>query len=76
MHKLPILSGQDIVKILKKIGYQPIRQKGSHIRLDCLTPGRKRVTVPNYKSIDVDLLSRIIRNAGMKKEEFLELIKK
>ena len=76
MHKLPILSGQEIVKILKKIGYLPIRQKGSHIRLNCLSPGRKRITVPNYKSIDIDLLSKIIKNAGMTKEEFLELIKK
>jgi len=76
MPKLPILSGQEIIKILQKIGYWPIRQRGSHIRLDCAIPGRKRITVPNYRSIDIDLLSKILKNAGTTKEEFLVLMKK
>ena len=76
MPKLPILSGQEVIKVLKKIGYRVMWQKGSHVRLDCLIPGRKRVTVPNYRSIDKSLLSRILRNAEITTEEFLELIKK
>jgi len=58
------------------MGYRPIRQKGSHIRLDCEISGRKRITVPDYKSIDIGLLSKILKNAGITKEEFLALIKK
>lgn len=74
MTKLPVLSGQEVIKILKKIGYRVIRQKGSHIRLDCSVPARKRITVPDYRSIDIDLLSRILKNADITKEEFLKLV--
>ena len=29
--KLPILSGKEVCKILKKFGFEEIRRKGSHI---------------------------------------------
>lgn len=74
MPKLPNLSGRQIVKALYRLGYKEIRQKGSHIRLDC--PGKKRVTVPNYKSIDKSLLMKILRDAELTPEEFLEFLKK
>jgi len=74
MPKLPILSGQQIIKVLNKIGYRVIRQKGSHIRLDCSVLGKKRVTVPDYKSIDKSLLMKILRNAELTPEEFLKLL--
>ncbi len=31
--KLPILSGQELIGILKNMGFQEIRQKGSHVYL-------------------------------------------
>ena len=74
MPKLPILSGQQIIKVLNKIGYRVIRQKGSHIRLDCSALGKKRITVPDYKSIDKSLLMKILRNAELTPEEFLKLL--
>jgi len=48
--KLPIISGQTAVKTFIKIGYQIIRQKGSHIRLHHKT--RRPLTIPNQISID------------------------
>lgn len=74
MPKLPILSGQQVISALNKIGYRVIRQKGSHIRLDSPNPGKKRVTVPNYKSIDKSLLMKVLRNAELTPEEFLKLL--
>jgi predicted RNA binding protein YcfA (HicA-like mRNA interferase family) len=70
MPELPILSGKEIIKVLNKIGYNVVRQRGSHIRLEC--PGRKPVTVPNYKSIDRSLLRKILRDAQLSDEEFLK----
>ena len=72
MPRLPILSGLAIVKVLNKIGYKIIRQKGSHIWLDC--PDRKRITVPNYKAVDRNLLLKIIKNADITQEEFIALL--
>ena len=75
MQKLPRLSGKKVVKILSKIDYLPTRQKGSHIILVKETPkGKKAVVVPNHQEIDKGTLLNIIRQAGLKKEEFLELV--
>ena len=68
MTKLPILSGLEITKILSKMGYAEVRQRGSHIRLTC--DKRKPVTVPNYKSVDRSLLIKILRDTGLNQEEF------
>ncbi|OGZ00319.1 MAG: hypothetical protein A3B13_01160 [Candidatus Liptonbacteria bacterium RIFCSPLOWO2_01_FULL_45_15] len=69
MTQLPLLSGRQVVKILEKIGYRVIRQRGSHIRLSC--PGRKSVTVPNYRIIDRSLLKKLLRDIEIEPREFL-----
>ncbi|MBI5559728.1 MAG: type II toxin-antitoxin system HicA family toxin [Deltaproteobacteria bacterium] len=33
MHRLPVLSGEELIKILKKAGFSIVRQKGSHVSL-------------------------------------------
>ena len=71
MSKLPLLSWREIVKALKKVGFQVARQKGSHIILmkgDCVLP------VPKHAEIKRGLLLAIIEEAGLKKQEFLELL--
>ena len=72
MPKLPLLSGKETIKVLEKIGYHQVRQRGSHIRLEC--PGRKSVTVPSHKMIGRGLLRKIIRDAELSKEEFLKYL--
>ena len=60
--KLPRLSGREVVKILAKKGFRPIRQKGSHIILvKELETGKKAVVVPNHQEIDKGTLLEIIR---------------
>ena len=72
MPGLPLLSGKELIKILSKFGYREIRQRGSHIRLVC--PGRKSITVPNYRTIDRALLRKILRDAELGPEEFLKYL--
>jgi len=77
MKRLPVLSGKHVVKILSKIGFVPKRQKGSHIILIKFVEGKKKgIVVPLHKEIDKGTLLEIIRQAGFKKEEFLNLLKK
>jgi len=73
MTKLPIFSGRAIIKILEKIGYRQIRQRGSHIRLIC--PGKKSVTVPDYKIVSSGLLRKIIRDIEISRKELERLMK-
>lgn len=75
MQKLPRLSGKSVIKILSKIGFMPVRQKGSHVILRKETGSEKKaVVVPLHKEIDRGTLLEIIRQAGLKKGEFLKLI--
>lgn len=73
--KLPVLSGKEVIKLLKKIGFEEKRQKGSHIILVKETAqGKKAVVVPNHKEIDKGTLLEIIRQSGLTREEFLKLL--
>ena len=75
--KLPVVSGQRIVKALKKVGFEIVGRKGSHIRLKKKTNEKMFiVTVPNHPEIAKDTLYSIIRQSGMSREEFIELLKR
>ena len=71
MTQLPVLKGREIIAALSKMGYIQTRQRGSHIRLEC--PGRKSITVPNH-IVGRGLLRKILRDARLTVEEFLELM--
>lgn len=70
--KLPLLSGQEIVNALQRIGYYVRRQKGSHIRL--YHPERLPVTVPTHQEVDRRTLKSILRAANLTVEEFKKLL--
>ena len=74
MPKLPILSGQEIVKALKKLGYEIDHQTGSHMILRQNKEPFRRLTVPNHKEMAIGTLRAIIRQAGLTREEFFELL--
>ena len=73
MAKLPIISGDDLIKVLEKMGYRVVRQKGSHIRLKA--PDKPPLTVPRHKVIKPGLLLKIIKDAGLSREEFISLLR-
>lgn len=73
MNKLPVLSGKELVKILQKVGFEVRRQKGSHVIL-VKESVKKAVVVPLHNEIDKGTLIEIIRQAGMTREEFIELL--
>ncbi len=65
-HKLPVLSGKELVKKLQKLGYAPVYQQGSHLRLEKDTAaGKHRVTVPMHKELDRGTLNAIINSVSL-----------
>lgn len=59
--KLPRdLSGADLAKKLKVLGYSITRQAGSHIRLTTTVNGQHHVTVPEHDPLKVGTLSGIL----------------
>ena len=69
MSKLPLVSGADLIKYLKRKGFVPTRQKGSHVVLK--SPDGRRVTVPLHNEVDRGTLLAILEEAGISREEFL-----
>jgi predicted RNA binding protein YcfA (HicA-like mRNA interferase family) len=56
--KLPRdISGPELARSLKQLGYQITRQTGSHLRLTTSERGQHHVTIPNHDPIKVGTLS-------------------
>jgi len=75
MSKLPQLSANDFIKILEKIGFGIIRQKGSHIFLR--HKDGRTTTVPNHpgEKLDRGLLNKILKkDIKISREEFERLL--
>ncbi|HTT32781.1 MAG TPA: type II toxin-antitoxin system HicA family toxin [Methylomirabilota bacterium] len=70
--KLPVISGEDLIRVLRKFGYEVVRQKGSHVRLrNELEPRRLPVTVPLHKEIAPGTLKSVLSDASISAEELL-----
>jgi predicted RNA binding protein YcfA (HicA-like mRNA interferase family) len=73
--KLPVVSSKEVIKALQKIGYEVVRQKGSHIRLrNYSNPKRRPITVPNHKYLKQGLLKNILNDTELSVEEFINLL--
>ena len=74
MPKLPVISGNDLVKALKKIDFVILSQKGSHIKMRH-QDGRV-VIIPNHKIIKPGTLKKGILNPlGITVEQLIKLLK-
>jgi predicted RNA binding protein YcfA (HicA-like mRNA interferase family) len=75
MTRLPALSYLEIIRALRKRGFLVVRQRGGHIRLQKETAeGPIKLTLPEHKPVKRGTLRRVIRDAGLTVEEFLELL--
>lgn len=74
MPKLPVVSGDELVRALQKLGYSIDRVRGSHMSLRC--DGRPPLTVPRHRELDRGTLRGILRDGEISVEEFIELLKK
>ena len=77
MSKLPVLSGNEVIKILTKhFGFQASRHRGNHVTLVKLEGGRKIVTVvPLHKELKPGTPLGVLKLAEIDKEEFVKKIK-
>ena len=76
MTGLPVVSAKDAIKAFMKIGYQVVRQRGSHIRLHHSFDKRKTpLTVPSHRTLGKGLLHKLLRDADLTIDEFIRLLK-
>ena len=72
---LPLISGRELCKILRKIGYINDHQTGSHIILRNENAPYRRLTVPNHKEITKGTLRAVLRQTGLTVDELKDLMK-
>lgn len=76
MAKLPIdLSGREVRAALERAGFVFRRQSGSHMILRRDEP-HARVVVPDHKQIRAGTLRRIVADAGMTVDQFIQLLRR
>jgi len=75
LSKLPLLKAKQLARILEKLGFQFLRQQGSHMFFQ--HPDGRTTVVPNHpgEQIDRGLLNKIIRkDIQITREEFTKLL--
>ena len=74
MSQLPVVSGRQVVKALRNIGYEFDHQRGSHIVLRHTDPPHRRLTVPDHDEVAKGTLRAIVREAGLTVDQFKALV--
>jgi predicted RNA binding protein YcfA (HicA-like mRNA interferase family) len=72
--KLPRkISGKDLLKVFQRLGFELVRQRGSHAFLR--HPDGRRLTIPVYDAVPIKLLNWILAEAKVTRQELLKLLK-
>ncbi len=75
MPRLPTVSGREAAHAFASVGYEVVRQRGSHIRLRHPSGARPPLTVPDHGELKHGLLRALIRDAGMTIEGFIAALR-
>ena len=73
MPKLPHVSGAEIQRALERLGFQKVRQSGSHV---VLKRDSKGCVVPMHGEVKIGTLAGLLRQAEVSTEEFMAALRK
>ncbi|MDQ2764505.1 MAG: type II toxin-antitoxin system HicA family toxin [Pseudomonadota bacterium] len=68
MPKLPVLSGAEVIRALQRLGFEQVRQRGSHVVMRRVGSG---CVVPLHKEIKTGTLAGLLRQAQVSADEFM-----
>jgi predicted RNA binding protein YcfA (HicA-like mRNA interferase family) len=69
---LPVVGWREVLKALRKKGFYPVRQSGSHIIVE--NGEGLWTSIPRKTELGKGLLLQIIADCGLTKDEFLDLL--
>ncbi|PSB27566.1 type II toxin-antitoxin system HicA family toxin [Stenomitos frigidus] len=73
MPKLPRISSREAIRALERLGFDQVRQTGSHVVMKKETEeGEIGCVVPMHRELKVGTLSGILKQAQVTVEEFIE----
>jgi len=66
------VSGQEVIRALERLGFQQVRQRGSHVIMKKDTPtGKIGCTVPHHRELKIGTLRGILKQAKIEPEDFI-----
>ena len=71
MPKLPVISGEELVRALEKFGFRQVRQRGSHVSLE---KGPHRTVVPLHEELAKGTLLGILKQCNLTREDLIDLL--
>jgi len=74
MSKLPSLTGKEVISLLKKVGFIVERKRGSHVFLKHDDGRATVVPIHSGETIGPGLLSKILGDVEMTKDELLKML--
>ena len=78
MPKLPVISSKQIIRVLQKAGFEYAHKRGKGSHLAFVKRGQDKtrlVIVPDRNEVPKGTLIAILDQAGLTREEFMELLK-
>ena len=54
----------ELIRALKRLGYETTRQSGSHIHLTTQTGGEHHLTIPNHRPLKVGMLHALLKETA------------
>lgn len=73
MPKLRRVSGREAIRALERLGFEKVRQRGSHVVLKRQMPERTvGCVVPLHRELAIGTLRGILRQAKVTSDEFME----
>ena len=68
MPKLPHVSGAEALRAFQRLGFEKVRQRGSHV---VVKRGSVGCVIPMHSEIKIGTLSGLLRQADVSVEEFI-----
>ncbi len=72
--KLPQISGEEAIRVLRRLGFVVVRQRGSHVllrRQDADSKEEITCVVPLHRGLAIGTLRGILRQARVTPEKFM-----
>ncbi len=71
MPKLPHVSGASVIRALERLGFEKVRQSGSHV---IMRRGPNGCVVPLHSEVKVGTLAGVLRQADVSAEELISAL--
>ena len=70
--KLPLLSGREVFSALRRLGFEELHRKGTHVKMK--HPDGRVINFPYHDEVDRFTLKGALRDADVDLSEFLNKI--